>query len=284
MAGNSYKYSYDSNHNLIKIEYNDKTSLEIGYEPKTQFVSQIKNRKGDVTKYSYGSDPKNADHHYWTNVEKKNLLGKVVKDKYEYEIRTRPDGSTYTHKIATMINGLNTETLYTECCGLPKKITRGKKVTDFEYNDKGLLLKKTSTTGEFVQLEYNNKFDKISKVTDKKGTTDFSYDSKGNLTKAVNSHGKAVLLLYDRKGQISKMVDNDLKTKKKRTLAFKYNTLGKPVEINMDSVGKINIAYDNYGEIKKVDSKAGHKMAVQVTQAFQNLLAIVKPAGVSLSL
>jgi hypothetical protein len=37
-------------------------------------------------------------------------------------------------------------------------------------------------------------------------------------------------------------------------LAFKYNALGKPVEIEMEQIGKINVAYDNYGEIKKVGS------------------------------
>jgi hypothetical protein len=67
-------------------------------------------------------------------------------------------------------------------------------------------------------------------------------------------------------------------------LSFKYNSLGKPVEIEMMKVGKIQVAYDNYGEIKRVESKQGHKMALQVTQAFQNLLAIVKPAGVNLNM
>ena len=80
------------------------------------------------------------------------------------------------------------------------------------------------------------------------------------------------------------MVDYDKGTKKKRSLTFKYNALGKPVEIAMSKIGKINVAYDNYGEIKKVESKSGHKMALQVTQAFQSLLSIVKPAGVNLNM
>ena len=79
------------------------------------------------------------------------------------------------------------------------------------------------------------------------------------------------------------MIDKGKKNKK-RTLSFKYNSLGKPVEIAMEKVGKIHVAYDNYGEIKKVESKAGHKMALQVTQAFQSLLSIVKPAGVNLNM
>ena len=80
------------------------------------------------------------------------------------------------------------------------------------------------------------------------------------------------------------MIDQDKKNNKKRTLSFVYNALGKPIKIKMEKVGTILVAYDNYGEIKKVESKAGHKMALQVTQAFQSLLAIVKPAGVNLNL
>ncbi|MFP5492745.1 MAG: hypothetical protein ACLGG0_14675, partial [Bacteriovoracia bacterium] len=116
------------------------------------------------------------------------------------------------------------------------------------------------------------------------GTTDFTYDKQGNLITAKNDKGKAVLLVYDTKGKITKMVDDDKKTNQRRTLSFQYNALGKPVVIEMEKVGKINVAYDNYGEIKKVESDAGHKMALQVTQAFQNLLAIVKPAGVNLNM
>jgi hypothetical protein len=56
------------------------------------------------------------------------------------------------------------------------------------------------------------------------------------------------------------------------------------VNLKLEKIGKINVAYDNYGEIKKVDSEAGPKMALQVTQAFQNLLNIVKPAGVNLNM
>ena len=92
-----------------------------------------------------------------------------------------------------------------------------------------------------------------------------------------------LFLIYDSKGKISKMVDQE-SASSRRVLAFKYNALGKPVEIEMEKVGKINVAYDNYGEIKKVESSAGHKMALQVTQAFQNLLTIVKPAGVNLNM
>ncbi len=284
VAGNSYKYSYLKNHYLSKIEYKDKTFTKIDYDKKTFFVTSVKDRGGDLTSYAYESNPKNRDFHYWTNVTKKGYNGKEVTNKYEYEIKTRPDGSQYTYRIATKINNIDTETIYSECCSLPLKIARGKQVTTFEYNSDGLLTKKSSTKGDFVNITYDSNLKKIAKVVNNSGWTKFDYDKKGNLTKAVSSQGKAVLLIYNSTGKITKMIDNNSKTNERRTLSFKYNSLGKPIEIEMDSVGKINVAYDNYGEIKKVDSKQGHKMALQVTQAFQNLLSIVKPAGVNLNM
>jgi YD repeat-containing protein len=284
ISGNEYNYTYKSNHYLSKIEYSDKTALEINYDAKTFFVSSLKDRGGEETKYKYESDPKNPDFHYWTFVTKPGFDGKPVTNRYEYEIKNKPDGSLYTYRILTEVSGVKTETIYSECSSLPLKIARGSHVTTFEYNEDGLLTKKSSTKGDFVNIEYHNDIKKISKVVNNQGWTQFSYDAKGNLLKAVNSDGKAVLLVYDSNGKITKMVDNDSKSKSKRTLAFKYNSLGKPVEIAMDTVGQINVSYDNYGEIKKVQSKAGHKMALQVTQAFQNLLSIVKPAGVNLNL
>ncbi|CAM9912558.1 unnamed protein product [Chrysoparadoxa australica] len=284
VAGNVFKYDYDSNHNMTKVSYTDGSALKVSYTPKTQFVEEVVSRNGESTKYKYESNPKNPEHHYWTTVTKKSPSGKVSKSRYEYEIKTRPDGSQYTYRIATEINGIGTETIYSECCSLPLKITRGNNTTTFEYNSKGLLTKKSSTKGDMVQLEYHDKFNKITKVTNNKGTTTFDYDDKANLVKARNDKGKQVMLFYDFKGRISKMFDKDSKTNKQRVLEFKYNALGKPVEIQMKGVGKINVAYDNYGEIKKVESKQGHKMALQVTQAFQSLLAIVKPAGVNLNM
>jgi YD repeat-containing protein len=282
VGDNSYDFGYDKSHNLTSINYSDKTKLKIAYDPKTYFVTEFTDRNNEVTKYQYGSDPKNADDHYWTTVTKPGFDGKPVANRYEYEIKAKDDGSRYTYRILTEINGIKTETIYSDN-SLPLKIARGSHVTNFEYNSQGLLVKKNSTKGDFVNIEYDDKLNKIKKVTNNDGTTDFEYDPKGNLIKAANNAGKVVFLVYDSKGKISKMVDQDSPTSK-RVLAFKYNALGKPVEIEMEKVGKINVAYDNYGEIKKVDSSAGHKMALQVTQAFQNLLTIVKPAGVNLNM
>jgi YD repeat-containing protein len=284
IGGNYYKYEYDVNHNLTSIGYIDNTKMQIKYD-KNSLATEVIETNGDSTKYKYEMNPKNPELHYWTTVIKKPKNDKESSSRYEYELKAKPDGQQYTYRIATEVDGLKTETIYSECCSLPLKITRGKDVTTFEYNAKGLLTKKTSTRGEFVQLEYDDKINKITKVVNNDGWTTFQYDKAANLSKAVNSVGKSVLLIYDRNGKITKMIDQEKNDEKsRRTLSFKYNSLGKPVEIEMEKVGIINVAYDNYGEIKKVESKAGAKMALQVTQAFQSLLSIVKPAGVNLNM
>ena len=284
IGSNSYKYEYDNNHNLTQIIYADNSKMQIKYDKNSAAVEVIE-RNGESTKYKYESNPKNPEFHYWTTVIKKPVDGAESSSRYEYEIKSKPDGQQYTYRIATELDGVKTETIYSECCSLPLKITRGKDVTTFEYNARGLLTKKTSTKGEFVQLDYDDKINKITKVINNEGWTTFQYDKSGNLSKAVNSTGKSVLLIYDRLGKITKMIDQEKNYEKsRRTLSFKYNSMGKPVEIEMENVGIINVAYDNFGEIKKVESKAGAKMALQVTQAFQSLLSIVKPAGVNLNM
>jgi YD repeat-containing protein len=284
VSGNTYKYDYDGNHNLTQVTYIDNSKMSVKYD-KNSFATEVIERSGESTKYKYENNPKNPDLHYWTTVIKKPVDTAETTSRYEYEIKAKPDGQQYTYRIATDVDNVKTETIYSECCSLPLKITRGKDVTTFEYNAKGLLTKKTSTRGEYVELAYDDKINKITKVVNNDGWTTFQYDKIGNLSKAVNSSGKSILLIYDRTGKITKMIDQEKEdAKTRRTLSFKYNSMGKPVEIEMENVGIINVAYDNYGEIKKVESKAGAKMALQVTQAFQSLLSIVKPAGVNLNM
>ena len=293
IALNRFQYGYDDNHNLISIKYSDKSQMKISYTNKTQFVKEIIDRKGRKFEYSYGAHSKNPKLNYWTTVTRSGASGKKRMSRYDYEIKIRPDGSRYTHRTLVKQNGVTTETTYSQCCSLPLKIKRGKEVTTFEYTSKGLLKKKVSTRGERVELEYHKKFNKVTKVSNPKGWTQFEYDSRGYLAKAWNSKGERVALVQNFKGQVTKMIYKKRATKslasknkfeEKKVIHFSYNSLGKPVEIVIERLGTVNIAYDNNGEVKKVESKKGPKMALHLTQTFQALFSIVKPAGVSLNI
>ena len=290
VGGNKYTHKYDDKKNMLQISYSDKSTRVIEYEESTGFVKKITGRDGSVTEYEYGNNPKNKDLHYWTTVKSENAEKVKSQNRYEYELKRRKDGSSYTFRTITSENGIKTETTYNDCCSLPLKVEKSltfkdeikKDVTSFKYNEDGLLVQKETSDGNFVKLDYHKKFNKITKVSTNGGTTRFKYNKQGKLAQALDKNGNSVLLIYDRKGRIGKMVDFKKESKSKRSLSFKYNSIGKPIEIAMSNVGKINVTYDNYGNIERVKSSAGSQIAAQVTSAFQSLLGIIRPAGVTL--
>ena len=105
------------------------------------------------------------------------------------------------------------------------------------------------------------------------------YDLQGNLTRAENSKGHVIELDYGTTPLIQRMLETDRNSNNRHELLFKYNAMGKPVEITLSCVGKINVTYDEKGEIVSVKSDQGTKMALQVTQVFSNLLRVVQVAG-----
>lgn len=292
--GNAYTYQYGNarkgdsgrRHNMVQVGYSDKTTMDVEYygQEKLESVKSVKDRDGTLTSYAYEFDGADKGHTV-VSVNVKGAEGKVIStSKYEYFLKRKADGEEWTYKLLTTLDGDRTETTYNECCMMPMLIKHGGEETAFEYDTKGHVTKKTTPT-EVTELTYDPKASKVTKVVryskaNKKQVhwSQFQYDAKANLIFAKNSDGKGVKLFYDNNGRIKSLVDQN-----RRRIDFKYNENSKPVEIRDPSLGAITVSYTNSGEIKKVDSTAGRKIALQVTSAFQNLLDIIRPAGVSLS-
>ena len=280
------KYGTDKRHNLVEIDYTDKTSLQIAYygREKLENVKSVKDRDGTITEYAYEGNQKEPGF-LGIGVNVKGSDGKPISSsRYDYFTKVKAGGEEWTYRLVSTIDGEKTETTYNECCGLPLLIKKGNEETAFEYNPRGNVTKKITPT-EITQLTYDDKAQKVSRVSryskvnrKQVAWSQFRYDEKANLTYAENSDKKGVRLVYDTNGRIQSMLDN-----KNRRITFKYNEASKPVEITDPSLGSISVSYTNSGEIKKVDSTAGRKIAMQVTSAFQNLLDIIRPAGVTLS-
>lgn len=110
----------------------------------------------------------------------------------------------------------------------------------------------------------------------------FRYDNRGNLTHIENSAGSSIDLEYDGESQqITRMITADSADESRRELTFLYNSGGKPSMIGLVGVGEITVEYDPQGEIAKVNSDQGIKIALQVARVFMNLNATLKAAGVS---
>jgi YD repeat-containing protein len=284
-TGETYTFKYDKRHNMLEIGYADKSSMQMTYYPKEQFenIKTVKDKDGSMTEYGYERDAGAGS--IAIKVKVKNKDGKQLSEsKFEYVTKKKSDGEEWTYKLVTTVDGVKTETTYNECCGLPLLIKQGNEETAFEYDTKGHVTKKT-TPQEVTDLKYDPKVNKVSRVAryskvnkNQMTWSEFNYDPKGNLIFAKNSEKKGVKLLYDNNGRIKTLIDQN-----RRQIHFKYNENSKPIAITDPSLGTITVSYQNSGEIKKVESTAGRKIALQVTAAFQNLLDIIRPAGVSLS-
>lgn len=291
-AGGIYSYQYDSLHNLIRIGNPkngkpDQEFEEITYWGATSEgqggVKSVKQVSGVLVEYSYWQDPKDKDGHFKTTVNTVYTSGRSSKTSYEYFYKKRADGSQYKYRLISLVDDEKTETIYNECCGQPLQVVTEGGTTKFEYYPGNGLPKEKDTPAENVQWTYHPKFHgKITKVVinDKQAkstrSSEFTYDDKvGQLVKARTSDGKGIALIYDNAGRIASMVDQD-----KRKITFKYMNNTKPTEIVQEGVGSIQVTYDKTGQIKDVKSKGGRQIAISVAAAFQNLLEIIKPAGI----
>lgn len=151
----------------------------------------------------------------------------------------------------------------------------------FRYDAIGRLLHK-ETPDETVDMAYDPRAGKVSRVDrvvqGTRSWSRFAYDARGNLAAAANSDGRKVSLDHDPQGRISMI------TERGRHLAFTYNRESRPIRITLQGGGSIQVEYDGKGEIAGVKSDGGAATALKVTQAFQNLLELVKPANVKVGL
>ncbi|SNR63037.1 YD repeat-containing protein [Lutibacter agarilyticus] len=287
-AGNQYAFKYDERHNLTKIVYNPvrlkgmaEDAMHMVYEPKSSWISKITDRDGDITEYTYGvfykEDGSKDNEHYSTKVTRIDEYGDKNTNSYEYFIGIKENSERYTKKIITTIRGIVTETTYDELCSSPIEIIRSNRKTTFKYNNRCLLIEKFSAS-DSIYMKYHPTLEKLNYVKNYNGEYIFEYNDNGNLTFAQKNEETWVKLIYNNEGKITEMQQED------KVLVFKYNNIGKPIKIEIKDVGAINVTYDEYGEIENVSSDDGHKTALIVTQAFQNLLALVKPAGVNLNM
>jgi YD repeat-containing protein len=279
-ANNIYKYTYDESHNMTSITYEDDSKYLIEYYPSTMYVKSLTDRNGEKTEYKYNvfynEDGSINNDHYGTYVTKPGFDGNPVTNYYEYKIETKSSGDRYNSEILTEIYGVKTRTKYDGLCERPIEISRGSQTTKFEYNNRCLLVSKTSNSGENTTLEYHPELEKITKVNSNGLITNFEYDEKGNLIYAERPKDSSnVYLEYNKNGSIKRMKQGD------NLLNFEYNAMKKPVKITLEGEGYINVEYDENGEIMRVVSPDGHSMAMKVTQLFQGLLSLTKPANVN---
>ena len=315
--GHHGKYIYDNNGNLTSATDSNGQVFNYKYQNKKfpHLITQIiyvsessekqlvtrdfryddnglviyhKEKEGVEIAYAYGRNATDPENNFTTKVTFKNASG-TLEELDEFFIKSRQDGSKYLYKQETKSPVGNITTVYTPCCGKPAQIVKNGEVTDFKYDGEGFLTERTSKS-ENLKIEYDRKWKKIAKVVQNGLTSNFDYDNRGNLIKAANSRKEQVTLKYDRAGKITEMGDGS-----SNLLSFKYGPLGKPTVISQKGIGTVKIQYDQEGRIIKTETVGpdntprrptqnnSQDIAKRVMKNFQNLLNIIRPAGVQMN-
>lgn len=292
---NTYKFTYDELHNMTKISFPDKTSKALTYDKERDWVMSFKDRRDCQEKYEYGMNPKEPDNHFWSDVTK--TCGKKVtnKSRYEFWNKDKPDGSgKYLARVKSTVNGDISDITYHETFGKPTSVLKDGRRTIYAYHDNGLVKTKIEEM-KATAFAYNQKCMKPALVTvqvfentpanlgkapasrkvEKTSKTQYTYeDGKCNMLMARNSDGQTAKVKYDNQGRIAVIEDQA-----KKVVSVKYEgRFGKPSVVSIKGLGTINVTYKANGEIDKVNSDDGTRVAVQVASIFNNLLDLIAPA------
>lgn len=295
---NSYSYSYDSNHNLTKIDFPDGTSKTLSYNEIKDWVREFRDRDGCIETYEFTLSTDNPKDHYWSTAVK-NCKGKTLyKHRYEFWYQTRPDKEKYLSRVLSEKNSQIIDISYHQDFGKPIAIRKNADVTTYQYLNNGYLKQKAvsyfipqsdETFKYSMSFDYDKEWHIESTATDyfnksgkllKRKKTVFKYDSVNRLVLAKNSDGQFVEIKYNPLGLISSISDQ---TKKEVTIEYDPKTQ-KPTAIARPDVGSLQLTYAASGEIKKINNKGGSTTTSQIYSTFNNFIDIVGPVSTELSL
>jgi hypothetical protein len=190
------------------------------------------------------------------------------------------NGNPYTYREAITKNGVTTDTVFSECCALPVKISKGSEVVNHYYNDKSQLIKKEFSNGTFIDLEYDNKINKIVKATYPGGWTTFAYNKKKKLLSAAGNKAESVELIYDSTGKFIKAINykKSINSTKQKMNLF-YDNKEQVVKIELENVGTADISYKENGEVViTMTSKSSNENDTKEIKAlFESFLSLLSP-------
>lgn len=282
--GNTYAYAYDDAHNLVRLDYPDKTFSMLTYDTKRDWVTSFTGRNGCLETYAYQDIPDDPKHHYSSKLIQ-TCGGEVYKDvNYEFWEGVSPAGNEYLARYSEREDEKPPrEVSYHEIWQLPVLIRRGEDEYRYEYFKNGLVKSRSSRFSR-ISFEYETDFGEPMQITSqtlndngdviKNMTTILYYDEHANVKMAANSEGKVVMVDYDSIGRISKLLELP-----KDVVTVQYDKkCGCPSVMKKPGLGITHVSYDAACEISKVWSPQGASVAAEVAASFNRLLEVLAPS------
>lgn len=284
VANNTYRHSYDSSYNMIAIHYTDGTSMLMEYETTTLFCKKVTQPNGDVTEYEYktfyDAAGKVNDNHYATLVlAKPKGSTKTDSTYYEYEIKDKPDGSSYIYRFYYNKNGEEFEELNNEECELPIFVRKGSFIDSFTYNNNCITISKVNDT-MLVTAEIDTAWNKASRIT----VVNKKTKQVRNKTIRYNSSGNPVLMM---EGTDSTFISYSAAqkvtsvTSEHGELLYKYDNFEQLRTVTLTGTGVLQFVYDKEGTLLKKESKQGSEAASKIEAVYNELQKRISETSIS---
>lgn len=237
---NEYNYRYDKAHNLIRIGYTDSGSMEINYDPVTNRTLKVKERNGAFTTYHYPffytPEGKVNLLHYATRIRKYDSTGAAVfAEYYEYESRTRADGSDYLYRRLAQTDTSYEESLYPPDVGNACYRKKNNKEARATYDGKGrchtLRINDSLYISEYNVQDLPESFTQVDSLRRDTIRYTYQYNERGELIHC-NRNGKIYTLSGTRENGVLRITRDSL------TLLIDYKN-GKPYAVSHARLGKM---------------------------------------------
>ena len=302
MWNKSYSYSYDTHHNLVQVNFPDRTSIKMKYDITKDWIKSYTNRRGCSEHYEFKfskDDPKN---HYFGDY-KRNCKGEQTYiGRHEFWYRKYSlSKNKYLHRVREILNRDTKDMHFHPHLGRPITVRENRSYRGYAYLQNGLVNKQEHKFYDgknqiLSWMKFNFKYNLkkvqmnlIEKLTlnkrgklMRKNKIFLNYNRRGLLTKAKSSDGGFVSIAYKPEGKIA-----SLKNHNQVELRFNYEAgKNKPKEIFQKGVGQVLISYDNQGEVASIRSKNSKQrnIASSVIESFLGMLDFLGPLGETLKI
>lgn len=281
-VGRSLVFIYDSSGRITRVT--DPLGRNWDYTYTSGVLTQVKDPSQNVTTYTYV----NASRLDSIKDKRGNLIkqltydnaGRVIEQKFadngvERYAYTLSGNQITGIKITDALNRVQTKrfnvtgyvTDYTDALGQENHIERdmntnlasavngpcGCTEEEYEYDDRGNIIKSTDRLGGVKRMEYDPVFSKLTRMTDELGrVTTFAYDARGNMTSRTDALGRTTSYTYDSFGQLTKTTDplghaRTMEYDAQGNLTAVKDALGNRSTFEYDDIGRLTAVVDPLG-------------------------------------
>ncbi|HET6974814.1 MAG TPA: RHS repeat-associated core domain-containing protein [Pyrinomonadaceae bacterium] len=262
--GHNWDYSYTSAGTLgqVKDPFQNVTTYTYGGTLPGQLIA-VKDKRGNTLKQiTYDSvgrvtDQKFADggvEHYAYTLSGNAITGATITDALNRVQTKRFNVAGYVtdytdelgqknHLERSMDNNLTASV--TGPCGCTEE--------QYEYDDRGNIIKSTDRLGGVKRMEYDPVFNKLTKITDELGrVTTFAYDSHGNMLLRRDALGRTTAYSYDGFGQLTTITDplhhtRNLEYDAQGNVIAVLDAFGNRSTFESDAIGRLTATVDPLG-------------------------------------